>query len=287
MLAAKLIPYLKLRNSNLHLSSGLPIATASPSKRSTPKPTTPKPSCPKGLYVTWVSPNSVWMCCKNSDARGINDCKPGQAPFPYGPRRKPVCCQCPTGKVLNKAKNGCMSTEVPSSSPTVKPSLSAAYEPTPSPNAVPEPTPFAPPPQPAYPLSLSPIEVPTPSPAYEPTPQPTYLPTSAPSEAGTSDSTTKETECKAGYVTQGSYTPLLYGADSKFKVKSDPDFLACCKEVAPPGGMLGNGEKTIYIEQATPLGAKFQLNFCYCILGQKWYPETFVNNLSVGPYCGF
>lgn len=185
------------------------------------------------------------MCCKNSDARGPNECKRGQAPFPYGPRRKFVCCQCPTGKVLNREKNGCMSTEVPSSSPTVKPSL---------------------------------------SPTYEPTTQATYLPSPAPSEAGTSNPTRREPDCMAGFEVQGSYVPLLYRADSKFKVKGDPEFLVCCREALLPVGPLDSAEKILYIEAA---GARFRLNICHCILGQQWYPETFVNNVSVGPYCGF
>ena len=50
---------------DLHSFSGLSFATS--------KPTAPKPSCPRGLYVTWApSNNGLWMCCKNSDCRGVN-----------------------------------------------------------------------------------------------------------------------------------------------------------------------------------------------------------------------
>ena len=96
--------------------------TARPSK-----PSGPKPSCPKGLSVTWdPAKTGLWMCCKNSDCRGY--CKrDDQAPFPYGPRRKLVCCQCPSGQVLNKDKNGCVSIGAPSQ--TYLPT----YQPTPSP----------------------------------------------------------------------------------------------------------------------------------------------------------
>ena len=127
------------------------------------------------------------MCCKNSDCRGINDCKQGQAPFPYGPRRKAVCCQCPAGKVLNKEKNGCTSTGVPI--PTARPSHSAVYEPTPPPSAVPEPTPYGPTPAPISVPTAVPTYQPTPTPPpfyvpdstpYEPTPAPTYTPTALP-----------------------------------------------------------------------------------------------------------
>jgi hypothetical protein len=137
------------------------------------------------------------MCCKNSDCRGIKDCKEGQAPFPYGPRHKVVCCQCPAGKVLNKENNGCVSTGVPTPSTTAKPSSPPTYESTPSPSAVPEPTPYGPTPppinQPTSPPTSGPIparsyeptppppsDPPTSSPAYHPTPQRTYQPTPSP-----------------------------------------------------------------------------------------------------------
>jgi hypothetical protein len=134
----KLISNLKFLSSHLRLPSGLPFATATPLQVSNPKP-----NCPKGLYVTWTSKNSnVWLCCKNSDFRGY--CKKAdQAPFPYRPRRKFVCCQYPSGKVLNKEKNGC-TIPSPTYQPTPSPTPSSTDQPTPSPSAVPEPTPSGP-----------------------------------------------------------------------------------------------------------------------------------------------
>jgi hypothetical protein len=84
-----------------------------------------------------------------------------------------VCCQCPTGKVLNKDNNGCVSTGVPSPSTTAKPTLPPSYEPTPAPSAVPGPTPSGPTPPPTY--------KPTPLPSYEPTPAPSAVPGPTPS----------------------------------------------------------------------------------------------------------
>ena len=174
---------------DLHSFSGLSFATS--------KPTAPKPSCPRGLYVTWApSNNGLWMCCKNSDCRGVKDCKEGQSPFPYGPRHKLVCCQCPTGQVLNKEKNGCMSTGVPSSSLTSKPTLSPIYPPTPSPTyeAIPfatyRPTPSGTPPPPTYEPTQPPTSGQTPPPTYQPTPSgtpppPTHEPTQPPTTGQT------------------------------------------------------------------------------------------------------
>jgi hypothetical protein len=186
------------------------------------------------------------MCCKNSDCRGINDCKQGQAPFPYGPRRKAVCCQCPAGKVLNKEKNGCTSAGVPIPPMTARPSHSAVYEPTPPPSAVPDPTPYEPTPAPtSVPTSLptnQPTPTPTPSgptptpygttlrPTYTPTAPPTSEPTTAPTEAGTGGGTivTVEPKCNAGFELRdgddiekfvwGTYKPLRAG------------FKMCCKD---------------------------------------------------------
>jgi hypothetical protein len=107
------------------------------------------------------------MCCKNSDYRRY--CKEGQAPFPYGPRRKLVCCQCPTGEVLNDGKNGCVSTGAPSPSSTAKPTLMPTCRPTPPTYY---PTPHGPTPEPTY--------QPTPAPTYQPTPAPTNQPTEPP-----------------------------------------------------------------------------------------------------------
>ena len=150
--------------------------------------------------MTWArsSPSSIsganWLCCKNCDKRG--DCKVGQAPFPYGPRQKLVCCQCPSGHVLNTGKNGCVPTGSPTPSsppskaltpsPTDKPTTPPTYQPTPSPiekpSSPPTDVPSSPPTNQPTP---SPIEKPLSPPTNQPTPSPTDVPSSPPSNQPT------------------------------------------------------------------------------------------------------
>jgi hypothetical protein len=159
------------------------------------------------------------MCCKNSDCRGFKDCKEGQYPFPYGPRHKVVCCQCPPGKVLNKEKNGCTLTGIPTASTTAKPSSSTPYEQTPSPMAVPEPTPSGPTPlptyqptpprtsQPTFRSTSSPMDVPTPLPTYTPTPPPTSGPTPLPTYQPTPSPMAVREPTPSGPTPPPTYTP--------------------------------------------------------------------------------
>jgi YVTN family beta-propeller protein len=106
---------LKFPNSDFRLPSGMP---GMPSKA----PSTSQPSCPAGLSVTSAAANitaSLYLCCKNADCGG--HCKKqGQAPLPYGPKEKLICCQCPTGEVLNENRSGCVPVGAPSSSPSSK-----------------------------------------------------------------------------------------------------------------------------------------------------------------------
>jgi hypothetical protein len=284
----KLISTLKLRSSDLNLPLGLPFATATPLK-----PSTPKPSCPKGLYVTWVSKNAgLWMCCKNSDCRGVKDCKQGQAPFPYGPRRKIVCCQCPSGQVLNKDNNGCLSTGVPSPSTTAKPTSSPACERTPSPSAVPEPTPYGPtlpptyqptpPPtyQPTPPPTYSPtLSEPTPPPVYQPTPLPTYRPTPPSTDGPTYDPTYEETRAPTNAIiispslSDYPWGPLFTAPPTRKPTTSKPvkpnDETLCGKRrnVAVEGYTLKNSAALFKVEEQLfkPLRPDF---YMCCKLGR-------------------
>ena len=261
---------------DLRLFSGLHSATS--------KPTAPKASCPRGLYVTWApSNNGLWMCCKNSDCRGVKDCKEGQSPFPYGPRHKLVCCQCPTGQVLNKEKNGCMSTGVPSSSLTSKPTLSPIYPPTPSPTyeAIPfatyRPTPSGTPPPPTYEPTQPPTSGQTPPPTYQPTPSgtpppPTSEPTHAPTEAGTSDPT-KKPDCEDGYIKRKSDTPLLDRANVDSYLQTG--FEMCCQDITTVNYGWVAPKVGLYYEKKDGAVSKFQLIVCYCLDDQKFYKETY------------
>ena len=261
---------------DLHSFSGLSFATS--------KPTAPKPSCPRGLYVTWApSNNGLWMCCKNSDCRGVKDCKEGQSPFPYGPRHKLVCCQCPTGQVLNKEKNGCMSTGVPSSSLTSKPTLSPIYPPTPSPTyeAIPfatyRPTPSGTPPPPTHEPTQPPTTGQTPPPTYQPTPSgtpppPTSEPTHAPTEAGTSDPT-KKPDCEDGYIKRKSDTPLLDRANVDSYLQTG--FEMCCQDITTVNYGWVAPKVGLYYEKKDGAVSKFQLIVCYCLDDQKFYKETY------------
>lgn len=129
--------------------------------------------------------------------------KKGQAPFPYGPNDKLVCCQCPTGQVLNEDKNGCMPSLAPSPSPSSKakrtrslapasrtrrrgsmspsskakqtgaPSLASKAKPTRSPAT-----------------TRSPVKKPTRSPTIKPTRSPSGQPTLSPTSKPTSSPST-------------------------------------------------------------------------------------------------
>jgi hypothetical protein len=230
-----LISNLKYPASDFRVSSGFSFATAKPSK----------PSCPKGLSVKWAPANTgLWMCCKNSDK--VKDCKQGQAPFPYGPRSKFICCQCPTGQVLNNDMNGCVSTGVPSPLSTSKPTPSPTHQPTPSPSAAPGTTPSGP----------------TPLPTYQPTPAPTHHPTAAPTEAGTPD------------------PPRICGADRRFDEWSSKDLLykgsgdkkmtakfrMCCLRMDKNTG-CDSPNHVLYDSSYNKL-------CCYCIDKQTWKDGT-------------
>jgi hypothetical protein len=248
-----------LPNSDLRLFSGLHFATAR-----TSNPSTPKPSCPKGLYVTWAPGNTgLWICCKNSDKKG--DCKVGQAAFPYGPRSKLVCCQCPTGQALNKDKTGCMPTGAPSPSSTESPTLSPiavttpspTYEQTPSPSAVPEPepTPSGPTPPPTSDGTPLPSDEPTPYPSYPQVPY-TYRPTFNPNSP--------YPHCVDGY--EGIYGKLLYQGENVLRGKWN--FSMCCKA----------GDACLPGEQALTEGPKSSPTSralcCACVAPSYWLQST-------------
>jgi hypothetical protein len=234
--------------SDHRMSLGLLFATATLSK-----PPTPKPSCPTGLIVRWAPANTGrWMCCKNSDFRGGNDCKPGQAPFPYGPRHKLVCCQCPAGQVLNNDMNGCVPTEVPSPSTTTKP--------TPSPSAVPGTTPSRPTPPRTYQPTPS---APTPQPTYQPTPAPTYRPT----QEGTADPTPKICGSTGKYSAWASKDLLYKGSGDK---KMTATFRMCCYQM---GNLPTNNFCEIPIN-ALLYDTSYNKLCCYCIDGQTWKNGT-------------
>jgi hypothetical protein len=236
---------LKFRMFGLFL--GLPFASAKPSK-----PPTPKPSCPKGFYVTWADPPYIpvasWLCCKKSDKKG--DCKVGQAAFPYGPRHKLVCCQCPTGEVLNHDKNGCVPTgsQIPSSTPIAKPSPPGGVpmaSPTTKPTSLPtaESTP-----SPTSDHTRSPTSEPTRSPTSEPTAKqisplsasPTLSPshqnknTDMPTVSGTTAPPTfppPPLTCESGYSFTISKDLNEQILNRWFKLR--PNFFMCCKEKLP------------------------------------------------------
>jgi hypothetical protein len=227
---------LVLSNSDLRLFSGLHFATAR-----TSKPSTPKPICPKGLHVTWAPGNTgLWICCKNSDKKG--DCKVGQAAFPYGPRSKLVCCQCPTGQVLNKDKTGCTPTGAPSPSSTENPTL--------SPSAVPEPEPT---PAPTTPL---PSDEPTPYPIYPQMPytnMPTYNPNSP------------YPHCEGDY--EGIYSNLLYQGENVIRGKWN--FMMCCKA----GNACLPGEQTL--TEGPKSSPTSRALCCACVDPSYWKEGTY------------
>jgi hypothetical protein len=292
---------LKFPTSDLRLFSGLSFATARPSK-----PPAPKPSCPKGLSVTRAPGNAgPWMCCKNSDCTGY--CKNGQAPFPYGPRRKLVCCQCPTGQVLNGNKDGCVSTGVPSPSTTPKPTPSAAYEPTPSPSAVPEPTPHGPTAPPTDKPTPPPTHEPTPLPSYQPTPLPNFEPTPPPTQEPTPHGPTAPPTdtptpaptdhptspppvpgtCEDKYILRSSGMPLLSSVSTTPKKKVKGDFQVCC--INSPGGEAAfNPKFFLFYEVKDGTVIRDQAMICYCINGQTWHQPVFdsTENDFTLPYCG-
>jgi hypothetical protein len=187
--------------------------------------------------VTWARRNAnLWMCCKNSDYREA--CKEGRAPFPYGPKGKLVCCQCPTGEVLNNDKNGCVPllttakpTPCPTSQPTPSPSAVPAHTPsgpTPPPSTTAKPTPlltFQPTPSPTVPVPTP--SGPTPAPTDQPTPLPTdestITPTSAPSKGSCQDLFGEEWRVKDPAT-------LLYSRNPK-KYYGKQLFLFCCNEM--------------------------------------------------------
>jgi hypothetical protein len=287
--------------------------TARPSK-----PSGPKPSCPKGLSVTWdPATTGLWMCCKNSDCRGY--CKrDDQAPFPYGPRRKLVCCQCPSGQVLNKDKNGCVSigapsqtylptyqpTPPPSDEPTTYPTPPTPHGPTPAPSSEPTVppthTPTAHPTQPPTPQgpTIMPTHIPTPSPtpaltrdgptpapSSEPTVPPTNTPTPAPTEEGTVEPPPPKPDCDPGYVVMSSSLPILAVAIATRTLK--PGFRMCCLELVRPWKMNSPPNYWLFYEKNDGTGAPSTMQElgCYCIDGQTWNPESFSPIYAKG-FCG-
>ena len=265
-----------LNSPPCRIFTGLSSAAPRPSK-----PPTPKPSCPKGLSVTWArsSPSSIpvapWLCCKNSDKKG--DCKVGQAAFPYGPRQKLVCCQCPSGQVLNKDKNCCIPTvsPMPSSppsealtpSPTAKPTTTPTYQPTPSPTLEPSSPPTSQP-------TPSPIVKPLSLPTYQPTPSPTLLPTDTPTESGTT--IPPPPDCKNGYMTTRSLSlqEVILGKNEFLR----PGFEMCCRK-RPPNKSCVISDQNLLRIAPTP-----DEECCYCKDPKKeWNPAVVV--IPVAGYC--
>jgi hypothetical protein len=235
------------------------------------------------------------MCCKNSDK--VKDCKQGQAPFPYGPRSKFVCCQCPTGQVLNNDMNGCVSTGVPSPSTTSKPTPSPTHQPTPSPSAAPgtspsgptplptyqptpaptdqptppptyTPTPSGPTPAPTYQPTPAPTDQPTPPPTYTPTPsgptpEPTYQPTPAPTEAGTADPTPRICGATRKFD-EWSSKDLLYQSSGDKKMTAK--FQMCCLRMDDNTG-CDFPDHVLY-------DSSYEKLCCYCIGQQTWKAGT-------------
>ena len=200
------------------------------------------------------------MCCKNSDCRGY--CKrDDQAPFPYGPRRKLVCCQCPSGQVLNKDKNGCVSIGAPSQ--TYLPT----YQPTPSPTPA---------------LTR---DGPTPAPSSEPTQVPTHTPTPAPTEEGTVEPPPPKPDCEPGYIVMRSSLPLLAVAIATRTLK--PGFRMCCLPLVRPWQMNSPPNYWLFYETNDGTGAPSTMQelACYCIDGQTWNPESF-NPIYAKGFCG-
>ena len=208
--------------------------------------------------MTWArsSPSSIsganWLCCKNCDKRG--DCKVGQAPFPYGPRQKLVCCQCPSGHVLNTGKNGCVPTGSPTPSsppskaltpsPTDKPTTPPTYQPTPSPIEKP---------------SSPPTDVPSSPPTNQPTPSPTIKPTP---EASWS----YVYYCKSGYTT-------VESTELKQRVGSNENYLKagfkmCCQDRQFGTSCATSDQFLIKFPNVD--------NCCHCFYPEIWYPNYFV-----------
>ena len=227
------------------------------------------------------------MCCKNSDYKRY--CKEGQAPFPYGPRRKLVCCQCPTGEVLNDGKNGCVSTGAPSPSSTAKPTLMPTYRPTPPtfyptphgfrPDPTYQPTPaptYQPTPAPTYRPTEPPTHHPTPhgptpAPSNEPTPAPTSQPTPAPTEAGTSDP--PKPVCEDGFVVKKSDLPFLISPIPTHAVARG--FEMCCKDSNPPHTYEAP-KVLLWYEKMVGGYPEVQAMICYCINDQTWHDITYI-----------
>ena len=257
-----------LKSRTFGLFVGLSLATGRPSKQPTPKP-----SCPKGLVLTWAPscPSSIpvaqWLCCKNSDKTG--DCKVGQAPFPYGPRRKLVCCQCPTGQVLNKDKNGCL----PTGSPT--PSLRPTAKPTSTLTAVPTtvPTPASTSPPTAVPTS-QPGAVPTPVPTYLPTPTPSYPPTVRSSQQPTL------TDCRSGSGYHLVYNHNLQEEILGAKYDIRPSTIMCCKTKQSSTDCV-DPDHVLYVTNGSPTVG---YACCYCQNPNKEWNKA-VELLKVPGYC--
>jgi hypothetical protein len=199
-----------------------------------------------------------------------------------------VCCQCPTGEVLNDGKNGCVSTGAPSPSSTAKPTLMPTYRPTPptyypTPHGpTPEPT-YQPTPAPTYQPTPAPTyrpteppthnptpHGPTPAPSYEPTPAPTYRPTPAPTPEETSDPT--KPVCEDGFELKSSDLPILDVALATKPV--EPGFEMCCQDVNPPYFFF-EPKVLLYYEKMVGAVSTFQTMKCYCINGQTWHRATY------------
>ena len=257
-----------LNSPPCRIFTGLSSAAPRPSK-----PPTPKPSCPKGLSVTWArsSPSSIpvspWLCCKNSDKKG--DCKVGQAAFPYGPRQKLVCCQCPSGQVLNKDKNCCIPTVSPTPSsppskaltpsPTAKPTTTPTYQPTPSPTLEPSSPPTSQP-------TPSPIVKPLSLPTYQPTPSPTLLPTDTPTQSPVPG-------CKVFYDFEVSLALKERILNQNYSLAFG--FEMCCIKKIPKINCLAPDQPLLRHQRSDPESC------CYCIV-----PWTWVNHIALTPgYC--
>ena len=247
MKLANCIQYLQsfqiLKFRNIHFFSGLPII----SSQSLP----PLISCRKGFTsilapVNPYNPKAYRMCCRNTATKAL--CTGREAQFPYGPKGKPVCCECPTGLVPNSSRNSCVRPF--SAAPTHAPTRSPTRAPTPLPSTVP-----------------------TPSPTRAPTPLPTA--TRAPTESSTG-STTSCTNCPTKSCAEGFenrvITSQYYGlvnADLCCLTSWDK-YRRCSGTPTRPTGVFEYGPTNILTCCECPPG--YVNDFYYCVLASAVLP---------------